>query len=402
MSDRRKFTPEFKADAVALVLSSGRPVAQIAPETGVVEGTLGNWVRTWREEHPEAGGKDEPGPVEWGKYKALQLEVAELKRQNEFLGKSQRLLCREATVTDVFTFIASEKANFPITWMCDQLGVARASFYRWLRPEKVTPMHRRRQSLTNQVRRVYDREKGMAGRDQIALILRNEGIAVAAGTVGAIMRQLGVRAVRMRAWKKTTDPDKAARTAHIRNHMLDEHGVRDFSSPIPGKRLVGDITYLRTGSGWLYLATVIDLCTREVIGWAMASHMRTELIIDALAMARDHGRLAVGGVQFHSDRGSQYTSDDFQRWCAANTITQSMGAVGVCWDNAVAESFFSHLKTEMFHHHSFENHLAARTAVMEYIEVWYNRRRPHRYNGGIPPAAARAAHQARVHELVAA
>ena len=206
----------------------------------------------------------------------------------------------------------------------------------------------------------------------------------------------------MRAWKQTTDRDRDARTAHIRNHMLDVHGVRDFTSSTPGTRLVGDITYLRTGSGWLYLATVIDLCTREVIGWAMASHMRTELIINAMVMARDHGRLAKAGVVFHSDRGSQYTSTDFQDWCAANHVTQSMGAVGVCWDNAVAESFFSHLKTEMFHQQSFPNHLSARTAVMEYIEVWYNRRRPHRHNGGISPAAARTAHQARDRESVAA
>lgn len=134
----------------------------------------------------------------------------------------------------------------------------------------------------------------------------------------------------------------------------------------------------------------------------MASHMRTELIIDAMVMARDHGRLAASEVVFHSDRGSQYTSTDFQNWCAANHLTQSRGAVGVCWDNAVAESFFSHLKTELFHQQSFPNHLSARTAVMEYTEVWYNRRRPHRHNGGISPSVARATHQARVHEPVTA
>lgn len=252
------------------------------------------------------------------------------------------------------------------------------------------------------MKRVYDREKGKTGRDQIRFLLRNEGIRVAVGTVGSIMRELGLAAVRMRAWKKTTDQDRDARTAHIRNHMLDVHGVRHFSSDTPETRLVGDITYLRTGSGWLYLATTIDLCTREVIGWAMGSHMRTELIVEALTMARDHGRLATTGVIFHSDRGAQYTSTEFQRWCAANHVTQSMGAVGVCWDNAVAESFFSHLKTEMYHQQSFANHLAARTAVMEYIEAWYNRRRPHRHNGGISPTAARTAHQTRDREPVAA
>jgi putative transposase len=140
-------------------------------------------------------------------------------------------------------------------------------------------------------------------------MLRNEGSRVAVGTVGSIMRELGLRAVRMKAWKQTTDQDRDARTAHIRNHMLDVHGVRDFTSSTPGTRLVGDITYLKTGSGWLYLATVIDLCTREVMGWAMASHMRTELIINAMVMARDHGRLANVGVVFHSDRGSPIPVD---------------------------------------------------------------------------------------------
>lgn len=291
--------------------------------------------------------------------------------------------------------IRAEKANFPIDWMCRRLKVARASYYRWLRPGKPTPTRLRHVELEGHVRRVFDREKGKAGRDQITIILRNEGIGIAPGTVGAIMREHGLKAVRMRAWKKTTTADPDARTEHIKNHMLDEQGNRDFTSTVPGTRLCGDITYLRTGSGWLYLATVIDLSTRMVIGWSMAGHMRTSLIIDALAMARDHGYLHPDGAIFHSDRGAQYTSSAFQNWCAGNQITQSMGAVGVCWDNAVAECFFSHMKTEMFYQQHFDNHLSARTAVMEYIESWYNRRRPHAYNDGLPPAAALAAYHDR-------
>ncbi len=139
-----------------------------------------------------------------------------------------------------------------------------------------------------------------------------------------------------------------------------------------------------------------------IIGWAMADHMRARLCTDALAMARDHGYLEAETTVFHSDRGSQYTSGEFQKWCAGNRVTQSMGAVGVCWDNSVAENFFSHLKTEMYHQHTFGNRLAARTAVMEYIEGWYNRRRPNRRAGGIPPAEALATHQTRAQEPLAA
>lgn len=168
--------------------------------------------------------------------------------------------------------------------------------------------------LDAHVVRVYEQEKGKAGRDQIAILLAQEGIAI--GTVGSILRGRGLSAVRMRAWKKTTTVDPDALMEHIRNHMLDEDGKRDFSSAVTGTRLCGDITYLQTGSGWLYLATVIDLCTRMVVSWSMA---------------RDHGHLDVNGAIFHSDRG-QYTSTGFQKWCAANGVTRSMGAVGVCWD----------------------------------------------------------------------
>ena len=242
-----------------------------------------------------------------------------------------------------------------------------------------------------------------AGRDQLTRLLNNDGVKVSAPTVGTIMAENGLRAARTRAWKKTTVQDPQAKTAHIKNHMLDANGKRDFSSKAPGARLCGDITYLRTGEGWLYLATVIDLCTGMVIGWSMADHMRAELCTEALTMARDRGRLAKNeDVIFHSDRGAQYTSSEFQAWCHGNGVTQSMGKVGVCWDNALAENFFSHLKTEMYHHHAFVNRLAARSAVMDYIEAWYNRRRPNKRAGGLPPATAFANHRSRVHEPVAA
>jgi transposase InsO family protein len=260
----------------------------------------------------------------------------------------------------------------------------------------------RHSELVTAVTGLYTKESGRAGRDQLTLLLNAAGTKVAAPTVGAIMRANGLRAIRTQAWKKTTLQDPQAKTAHIENHMLDDQGKRDFTSALPGTRLVGDITYLRTGEGWLYLATVIDLFSGMVVGWAMAEHMRASLCTAALRMARNHGHLAGLAVVFHSDRGTQYTSDEFQRWCADHGVTQSMGAVGMCWDNAVAENFFSHLKTEFYHHERFGSRLAARTAVMDYIEGWYNRRRPNRRAGGIPPATAHAAHQTSVQEPLVA
>jgi putative transposase len=289
-----------------------------------------------------------------------------------------------------------------VVWLCRALKVSRASFYRWRNPAGPSPRTVRHQELVTAVTDLYEAEAGRAGRDQLTLLLNAAGVKVSAPTVGAIMRENSLRAVRTQAWKRTTFQDPQARTAHIENHMLDPEGKRDFTSTVPGIRLVGDITYLRTGEGWLYLATVIDLFSGMVIGWAMAEHMRASLCTAALRMARNHGRLAEHTVVFHSDRGTQYTSDEFQKWCGQNGVTQSMGKVGVCWDNAVAENFFSHLKTEFYHHERYGSRLAARTGVMDYIEGWYNRRRPNRRAGGIPPATAHANHNTSAQEPLAA
>lgn len=270
--------------------------------------------------------------------------------------------------------------------MCQRLSVSRASFYRWLNPPaEPTPTAALRAKRKDLVDTVFTDAKGMAGAGQIVDLLRNDhDHAVAKATVLSLMDELGVRAKRMAAFKTTTTRDAEARTAHIKNHMLDKGGRRDFRSHAPGAKLVGDITYLRTGEGWLYLATVIDLHTRMIVGWSMAETMHTQLIIDAMVMAQTRGFIRHRTV-FHSDRGSQYTSAAFQGWCTAAGVRQSMGKTG--WDNAVAESAFSSLKNEMYHHRAFTHRIAARTAVMEYIETWYNRRRPHTHNQGVSPLA---------------
>jgi transposase InsO family protein len=185
------------------------------------------------------------------------------------------------------------------------------------------------------------------------------------------MRELGLKAVQPRAYKRTTVPGE---------HPVDSPDLigRDFGpgAGTPGERLVGDITYLKTGEGWLYLATVIDLATRMVIGWQMASHMRTSLVTDALAMAIDAGHVRPDAI-FHSDRGTQYTSGEFHRFCKENLVRTSLGRTGVCWDNAAAESFFAALKNEMYYRHSWPTRARARFAVADYIEVFYNRQRLH-------------------------
>jgi transposase InsO family protein len=194
------------------------------------------------------------------------------------------------------------------------------------------------------------------------------------------MRELGLAAVQPRAYKRTTVRGQDSLPAP---DLLE----RDFTAESPGRRLVGDITYLRTGEGWLYLATVIDLATRMVVGWQLAAHMRTTLVTDALRMAIDAGHVAEDAI-FHSDRGTLYTSAEFDAFTTRHGIRRSLGRTGVCWDNAAAESFFATLKNEMYYRQSFPTRARARFAVAEDIDVFYNRRRLHSTLGYRTPSEA--------------
>jgi transposase InsO family protein len=264
--------------------------------------------------------------------------------------------------------IEAEKATYKVAWMCRLLDVPRSSFYAW-RNRVETPTAARRRDLAAHVRRVFETSRQTSGCRRVAAALNRDGIECSVGLVADLMRELGLRAVQPRAYKRTTVPGPAPVASP------DLIG-RDFTAPAPGQRLVGDITYLKTGEGWLYLATVLDLATRMVVGWQLADHMRTSLIVDALRMALDAGHIDRDAI-FHSDRGTQYTSAEFHRFCKEKLVRTSLGRTGVCWDNAAAESFFAALKNEMYYRSSFPTRARARFAVADYIEVFYNRQRLH-------------------------
>jgi transposase InsO family protein len=264
--------------------------------------------------------------------------------------------------------IEAEKATYKIAWMCRLLQVPRSSFYAW-RGRVETPTAARRRALAVHVRRVFDDSRQTSGCRRVAAALNREGHECSVGLVADLMRCLGLVAVQPRAYKRTTVPGEAP-------VVIPDLLGRDFTAPAPGQRLVGDITYLKTGEGWLYLATVIDLATRMVVGWQLAPHMRTSLIVDALAMAIDGGHVRADAI-FHADRGAQYTSKEFAVFCSDNRVRRSVGRTGVCWDNAAAESFFASLKNEMYYRFTFPTRARARFSVADYIEVFYNRRRLH-------------------------
>ena len=281
--------------------------------------------------------------------------------------------------------IDAEKANYKIAWMCRLLGVPRSSFYAW-RNKAETATAARRRELAAQVCRVFEAGRGAYGCRRVAAQLNRDGHPCSVGLAADLMRELGLRACQPRAYKRTTVPGEEPVTSP------DLIG-RDFTAAVPGQRLVGDITYLRTGEGWLYLATVIDLATKMVTGWQLAAHMRTSLVTDALGMAIAHGHIQPGAI-FHSDKGCQYTSAEFARYCQANGIHTSTGRTGACWDNAAAESFFGALKNEMYYRQTFPTRARARFAVAGYIEVFYNRRRLHSALGYRTPLEALTQFQA--------
>lgn len=283
--------------------------------------------------------------------------------------------------------IDAEKATYPVTMMCTLLRMPRSTYYDWTaRGQQVSPTATHRAELAVRVMETFDEFLEVYGARRIAHVLTERGHPVSPGTVGMLMRAQHLVAAQPRAYKVTTihggDDDPAP-----------DRIARDFTADAPGQRLVGDITYLRTGEGWAYLATVIDLCTRMVVGWAIAAHMRTSLVTDALDMARAGGHLP-GGAVFHSDRGTQYTSAEFAEYCRDNDILRSVGRTGICYDNAVAESFFGTLKNEMYYRFRFPTRARARFAVAQYIELFYNQKRHHSTLGYRTPAQALADHQA--------
>ena len=251
--------------------------------------------------------------------------------------------------------------------MCRWLQVSRSGFYEWLnRPASATAQ--RRELLKLKIQALFETSDGTYGYRRLHAELVRGGDRVGLELVRVLMRELGLVACQPRPWRTTTVGDDQ-RTG------TDLVG-RAFTATAPGRTLVGDITYIRTWAGWLYLATVIDCFNKEVIGYAMANHLRTSLVTDALAMAARNHPLAADCI-FHSDHGTQYTSTEFGVKLAELNLRQSLGRTGNCYDNALAESFFAVLKNERVHRTVYPTRKKAKHDIARYIEIFYNRRRLH-------------------------
>jgi putative transposase len=273
--------------------------------------------------------------------------------------------------------VQQEKAMFPITTQCRVLGVSPSGYYAWC----ARPLSARAQAddvLLEQIRAIHAWSRGTYGARRIRIELREQGIRCARKRVVRLMRQAGLSGAQRRRYRGTT---RQAREALAAPDLVK----RDFTASRANQLWVADVTYVRTGEGWLYLATVLDAWSRRIVGWAMGETLRTQLVVEALNMAV-WNRRPIAGVVHHSDRGAQYTSVTFSRRCEEAGVLPSMGAVGDAYDNALAEAFFARLEIELLMQHTFATRKAARLALFDFIEGFYNSHRRHSALGYLSPA----------------
>ena len=266
-----------------------------------------------------------------------------------------------------FAFIADHREDYPITTMCRVLGVSTSGFYAW-QGRPVCERQQANQRLLAEIQAIHARSRKTYGSPRIHAELRARGIMCSRGRVVRLMQLNGVVARRRNRYKVTTEVDARSPVAP---NVLN----REFTAERPNTKWLADITYLDTYEGWLYLAAVLDVYSRRIVGWSMHTRMTTNLVENALRMALGQ-RPHAGDLLHHSDRGSQYTSGDYQWLLTQAQITPSMSGTGNCYDNAMMESFFATLKTECADHR-FATRAEARRTIFEFIEVWYNRQRRH-------------------------
>ncbi|ECC1667315.1 IS3 family transposase [Salmonella enterica] len=367
---RKQHTPEFRDEALKLAERIG--VAAAARELSLYESQLYNW-RSKQQNQLSSSEREQEMSSEIARLKR---QLAERDEELAILQKGRDIL-REAPEMK-YVFIEKHQAEFSIKAMCRVLQVARSGWY--VSHQRRHQINRRQQFrlvCDNVVREAFSDAKQRYGAPRLTDELRAQGRVYNIKTVAASLRRQGLRAKASRRFSPVS----------YREHSLpaSENLLKqDFYASGPNQKWVGDITYLRTGEGWLYLAVVIDLWSRSVIGWSMSSRMTAQLASDALQMALWR-RKRPEKVIVHTDRGSQYCSTDYQSLLKRHNLRGSMSARGCCYDNACAERFFHTLKVECIHGEDFVSREIMRAAVFNYIECDYNRWRRHSACGGLSP-----------------
>jgi putative transposase len=282
-----------------------------------------------------------------------------------------------------FAWIQGHQDDWPIEVLCEVLNVTRGGYYDWMSQPDPTPTQRRQEELLERIRAAYETSRQTYGSPRITAELNSGGVRACRNTVAKCMQKAGLRPRRRRKFVPTTTDSN--HDLPIAPNRLD----RDFAAAAPNRKWVCDLTYIWTDQGWLYLATVMDLFSRRIVGWSMQDHLRTSLTSQALMMALQ-ARRPQPGLLHHSDRGVQYASEEYQRLLKTHGMVCSMSRTGDCYDNAAAESFFATLKRELINGKRYATLEEAKRDLFEWIEVFYNRQRLHSALEYVSPEAFEA------------
>ncbi|WP_148906540.1 IS3-like element IS3 family transposase [Escherichia coli] len=367
---RKQHSPEFRSEALKLAERIG--VTAAACELSLYESQLYNW-RSKQQNQQTSSERELEMSTEIARLKR---QLAERDEELAILPKGRDIL-REAPEMK-YVFIEKHQAEFSIKAMCRVLRVARSGWYTWCqRRTRISTRQQFRQHCDSVVLAAFTRSKQRYGAPRLTDELRAQGYPFNVKTVAASLRRQGLRA---KASRKFSPVSYRAHGLPVSENLLEQ----DFYTSGPNQKWAGDITYLRTDEGWLYLAVVIDLWSRAVIGWSMSPRMTAQLACDALQMALWR-RTRPRNVIVHTDRGGQYCSADYQAQLKRHNLRGSMSAKGCCYDNACVESFFHSLKVECIHGEHFISREIMRATVFNYIECDYNRWRRHSWCGGLSP-----------------
>jgi putative transposase len=370
---RARYTSEFKQQSLARAASEG--IAVTARDLGLAESQL----YAWRKQATDAASVSEDERLHHAEFAKLKRDKARLEEEVAFLKKSGSVLCAVAKVK--YAMIRSLLDKFSLVFMCRMLHVSSSGYYQWRR-QKPSARAQSNTLLDVKIRDAYVKEKGRIGSPRVAHRLCQTGFHVSRTRVSNRMQSMGLRAKAARKFKATTN---SSHSLPVAPNLLQQN----FDANAPNQKWVSDITYIWTDEGWLYLAVVMDLYARVIVGWSMNERMTTTLVADALTMAL-YNRKFPKDVIVHSDRGSQYCSREYQALLSANDLVCSMSKRGDCYDNAAMESWNHSFKVEAVHGERFLTRDAARAATFEYINVYYNRVRLHSPLGYVSPDAFEA------------
>ncbi|HBN6548156.1 TPA: IS3 family transposase [Escherichia coli] len=369
---KRTFTPEFRLECAQLIVDKGYSYRQASEAMNVGSTTLESWVRQLRRERQGITPSATPITPDQQRIRELEKQVRRLEEQNTIFKKGYRAL--NVRLAERFTIAARLSDSHTVVSLCSALEIHRSSYRYWRkRRDTVNPARVR---LCSKIRRAWNQSRGSAGARTLAEMLTQNGVPMSRYRAGRLMKYLNLSSC-----QPGKHQYKNARQEHTSLPNLLE---RQFAVPEPDRVWCGDITYLWAGNRWCYLAVVMDLFARRVIGWSLSAHADTALISSALRMAYET-RGQPRDVVFHSDQGSQYTGLKYQQPLWRCRINQSVSRRGNCWDNSPMERFFRSLKTEWVPTNGYAGKDEARQQINDYILNYYNSVRPHHYNGGLTP-----------------